>query len=169
MSACECGACARRFTGVGPFDSHLDVDYSRQPPVRCLDPAARGMKLSESGRWGFPPDEAGRRFFGSRKGSASVAIRERQQPAAGTGVSARAGGPPDPVSSLTACPVCNGDGTIRDGNMECPGCDGTGEADGTPPAKGQAPVDVTQGNSLAPDSELRGRGWSMTGMPPAAP
>lgn len=56
MSACLCDPCGREFTGLGPFDKHQDVDYSRRPAVRCLDPAALGMERNAHGRWGFPAD-----------------------------------------------------------------------------------------------------------------
>jgi hypothetical protein len=60
MTACTCDACGREFTGVGPFDRHQRLDYTRRPAVRCLDPATRGMELNEHGRWGFPADAAAR-------------------------------------------------------------------------------------------------------------
>jgi hypothetical protein len=63
MSTGACAACGRDFTGLGAFDKHQDVDYSRRPAVTCLDPAAIGLVQNERGRWGFPLDAAGRDYF----------------------------------------------------------------------------------------------------------
>lgn len=54
MSACQCHPCGRHFTGLTAFDKHQDVDYTRQPEVRCIDPAALGMVQNPHGRWGYP-------------------------------------------------------------------------------------------------------------------
>jgi hypothetical protein len=53
MTACQCSPCGREFTGLGAFDKHQDVDYSRRPAVRCLDPASVGLVRQDQGRWGF--------------------------------------------------------------------------------------------------------------------
>jgi hypothetical protein len=60
MSVCVCGACKRSFSGLGSFDRHQDVDYSRRPAVRCLDPASVGLVRQDQGRWGVVLDEQGR-------------------------------------------------------------------------------------------------------------
>ena len=54
MSACTCSPCGRDFTGLSAFDRHQDVNYSRRPPVVCLDPATVGLETNAHGRWGFP-------------------------------------------------------------------------------------------------------------------
>jgi hypothetical protein len=60
MSACECAGCGRGFTCESAFDRHQDADYDRRPPVICLDPGLRGLKLGRFGRWGWPQTEKGR-------------------------------------------------------------------------------------------------------------
>ena len=56
MAACTCSPCGRDFTGLSAFDKHQDVNYSRRPPVVCLDPATVGLELNAHGRWGSPSD-----------------------------------------------------------------------------------------------------------------
>lgn len=63
MSNCGCSPCGREFTGLGSFDKHQDVDYSRRPAVVCLDPATLGLVRNDAGRWGAPLDAAGRAWF----------------------------------------------------------------------------------------------------------
>jgi hypothetical protein len=65
MSACACDPCGREFTGLGAFDKHHAVDYTRRPAVTCRNPEALGMVRNRAGRWGFPLDDAGRTFFAS--------------------------------------------------------------------------------------------------------
>lgn len=60
MSACLCDPCGREFTGLTAFDKHQDVDYTRRPAVRCMDPAAVGLVKGAYGRWGFPATAASR-------------------------------------------------------------------------------------------------------------
>lgn len=60
MSACLCDPCGREFTGLTAFDKHQDVDYTRRPAVRCMDPATVGLVQGAHGRWGFPPDARSR-------------------------------------------------------------------------------------------------------------
>ena len=60
MSACLCHPCGREFTGLTAFDKHQDVDYTRRPAVRCMDPASVGLVQQPSGRWGFPIDAGSR-------------------------------------------------------------------------------------------------------------
>jgi hypothetical protein len=64
MSACLCHPCGREFTGLTAFDRHQDVDYTRRPAVRCMDPASVGLVQGAHGRWGFPSDAASRARFG---------------------------------------------------------------------------------------------------------
>ena len=66
---CECAACGETFTGLGLFDAHQDVDYSRDPVIICREPAAMhvtsrghlcgplaGASLAQNARgvWGTP-------------------------------------------------------------------------------------------------------------------
>ncbi len=60
MTACDCGACGLKFTSLAAFDRHQDVDYRRDPPVRCLDPETIGLDLNSRGRWHEPLTPAGR-------------------------------------------------------------------------------------------------------------
>ena len=73
MSVCLCDPCGREFTGLTAFDKHQDVDYTRRPAVRCMDPASVGLVQQPSGRWGFPIDAASRDLL--RK------LRAKQPPA----------------------------------------------------------------------------------------
>ena len=65
MAACQCSPCGRSFAGVGAFDRHQDVNYSRRPAVVCLNPATLGLVRNGAGRWGAPLDAAGREWFAS--------------------------------------------------------------------------------------------------------
>ena len=56
MSACLCHPCGAEFTGLTAFDRHQDVDYTRRPAVRCMDPASVGLVKGVTGRWGSPAD-----------------------------------------------------------------------------------------------------------------
>lgn len=69
MAACQCSPCGREFTGVGAFDRHQSVDYSRRPAIVCLNPATLGLVRNAAGRWGTPLDAAGRAWFASLAGS----------------------------------------------------------------------------------------------------
>ena len=60
MSACLCHPCGAEFTGLTAFDRHQDVDYTRRPAVRCMDPASVGLVIGAYGRWGFPVDASKR-------------------------------------------------------------------------------------------------------------
>jgi hypothetical protein len=53
-SECHCAACHQTFTGLGLFDAHQHVDYTRQPAVTC-EPAVRlGLVQDGRGTWGTP-------------------------------------------------------------------------------------------------------------------
>jgi hypothetical protein len=84
MAACTCAACGIVTTGLGAFDKHQDVDYSRRPAVTCRNPEALGMVRNHAGRWGFPLDDAGRAFFASLRavGRSSREQRPANHPAA---------------------------------------------------------------------------------------
>jgi hypothetical protein len=60
MSASQCPACRQEFTGVTAFDAHQDVDYTRRPPVLCLEPRDLGMARDRNGRFYVPGTEADR-------------------------------------------------------------------------------------------------------------
>lgn len=60
MSTCTCHPCGRQFTGLGPFDDHQQVDYSKRPAVTCLDPATLSMASNAYGRWGYPASDEDR-------------------------------------------------------------------------------------------------------------
>lgn len=51
---CECAACGETFTGLGLFDAHQDVDYTRRPAVRCKLPSTLGLAQNARGVWGTP-------------------------------------------------------------------------------------------------------------------
>lgn len=70
MSVCLCSPCGREFTGLTAFDKHHDVDYSREPPVRCVDPATVGLVRQSSGRWGLPIDPDARERLRALRGTA---------------------------------------------------------------------------------------------------
>lgn len=81
MSACLCDPCGREFTGLGAFDKHQDVDYTRRPAVRCMDPASVGLVIGAYGRWGFPVDAASRdRLSKMRDERASAGVTGSPQP-----------------------------------------------------------------------------------------
>ena len=65
MAACTCNPCGRPFAGVGAFDEHQAVNYSRRPAVTCRNPETLGMVRNRAGRWGYPLDDAGRAYFAS--------------------------------------------------------------------------------------------------------
>ena len=81
MSACLCDPCGREFTGLTAFDKHQDVDYTRRPAVRCMDPATVGLVQGSHGRWGFPADAASRaRLAKMRAERASASVSGYPQP-----------------------------------------------------------------------------------------
>ena len=82
MSACLCHTCGREFTGLTAFDKHQDVDYTRRPAVRCMDPATVGLVQQPSGRWGFPIDASSRDLL--RKLRAKQALAHTGTPPAGS-------------------------------------------------------------------------------------
>jgi hypothetical protein len=60
VSICGCAACGREFTTLAAFDRHHDVDYGRDPAIKCLDPSSRGLEQDRRGRWHAPQTPAGR-------------------------------------------------------------------------------------------------------------
>ena len=79
MSTCTCHPCGRQFSGLAPFDAHQDVDYSRRPAVKCLDPATLGLVQDPvSGRWGTT-DGSAKREQGARLAASSAASRLSQR------------------------------------------------------------------------------------------
>lgn len=76
---CQCSPCGRTFSGLGLFTRHQDVDYSRRPAVRCLDPAALGMAQSAEGIWCTPAGLAKRESFDTAMQTAHSA-RAAQSP-----------------------------------------------------------------------------------------
>ena len=72
VTACTCAPCGREFAGLTAFDKHQDANYKRTPAVICQDPASLGMILNPHGRWGFPLNESGRKFFESLKDGADA-------------------------------------------------------------------------------------------------
>lgn len=50
---CHCGKCHRTFRNLSTFDSHLDVNYRRKPPVLCRDPLSLGL-VEDGGTWCTP-------------------------------------------------------------------------------------------------------------------
>jgi hypothetical protein len=68
VSACLCSPCGRQFTGLTAFDKHQEVDYRREPAVRCMDPATAGLVRQSSGRWGLPIDPDARERLRALRG-----------------------------------------------------------------------------------------------------
>jgi len=56
----QCAACGRTFLNLTAFDKHHDVDYTRIPAVRCIDPIEINLVQDEHGLWGTPEGHARR-------------------------------------------------------------------------------------------------------------
>jgi hypothetical protein len=92
-SECSCSLCGTTFTGIGLFDAHQDVDYTRDPEIICLKPgelafdarsrpvpagsqhAVPGLRLAQDaeGTWGTPTGLLGRERSGTRLAAARSA------------------------------------------------------------------------------------------------
>ena len=53
-SECHCARCHQTFSGLGQFDAHQDVDYTRREPVVCKPPWELGLAQSPRGTWCTP-------------------------------------------------------------------------------------------------------------------
>lgn len=55
----HCVQCHEMFTSHAAFDRHLDVNYNRDPAVKCRDPQEAGLQINHRGFWTTPmPPEA---------------------------------------------------------------------------------------------------------------
>jgi hypothetical protein len=50
----HCARCHETFAGLGLFDKHQDVDYTRFPRVICKDPVRLGMVRAHTMAWTTP-------------------------------------------------------------------------------------------------------------------
>jgi hypothetical protein len=75
-SECHCILCGQTFTGLGLFDAHQDVNYTRQPVIICRDPTALGLAQDARGTWGTPAGLAARDFHARRLARANSDRRQ---------------------------------------------------------------------------------------------
>ena len=76
-SECACGRCHQTFTGMGLFDAHQDVSYTRGFII-CRPPGELGLVQNARGTWGTPAGLAARDFHATRLARANS--ERRAQP-----------------------------------------------------------------------------------------
>jgi hypothetical protein len=73
-SECHCAACHQTFTGLGLFDAHQDVDYTRRPSVTCKPAQALGLVQDGRGTWGTPEGLKARQLSATRLAMARTRV-----------------------------------------------------------------------------------------------